>query len=168
MFKKPNLGSAESSKKSPNEQRSYVCSFCSMSFPSSQSFAGHHNCHRLRHIDRWDFAQEDLNNAGVPALPELNDSKIRPLSPAGSITPGSRHDDEHNSRAFHTFMPTEPSPAPTSRFGAGFGVELEEDLASGSSTGSTSSYGENPKKRKLSGLARLKTGSADDESWLKL
>lgn len=163
MFKKPNLGSAERSRKNPNEQRSYVCSFCSMSFPSSQSFAGHHNHHRLRHIDRWDFAQEELNNAGVAALPELNDSK-RPLSPAGSITSGSRHDDEHNSRAFHTFMPTEPSPAPIS----GFGAEPEEDLASGSSTGSTSSHGENPKKRKLSGLARLKTGSADDESWLKL
>ncbi|KAL6138201.1 hypothetical protein ACLB2K_063486 [Fragaria x ananassa] len=160
MFKKPNLGSAESSKKNPNEQRSYVCSFCSMSFPP-QSFAVHHNRHRLRHIDRWDFAQEDLKNAGVAALPELNDSK-RPLSPAGSITSG--RDDEHNSRAFHTFMPTEPSPAPIS----GFGAEPEEDLASGSSTGSTSSHGENPKKRKLSGLARPKTGSADDESWLKL
>ncbi|KAM5559089.1 transcriptional regulator SUPERMAN-like [Rosa sericea] len=168
MFRKPNLGSAESSKKSPNDRRSYICTSCSLSFTTSQAFAGHHNAHRPRH-DRWRLSQEE-NNANNPALAEPNDSK-RPLSP-DPISSGRPDDDEHNS-PFYTFMTTErdvrtpadpaPAPALTSRSGSGPG----QDLASGSSTGENSSYGENPKKRKFSELTRLKTGSAD-ESWLKL
>nr|XP_011468531.1 PREDICTED: transcriptional regulator SUPERMAN-like [Fragaria vesca subsp. vesca] len=133
MSNKSDLSAAKTS-------RTYVCAFCSKTYPSSQALAGHSNIHRP-----WYLCREVFN---IFAFADLDDSQ-GPLSP-NPLNYRWPDDEPHVSRPFHSFRPTElydrapadPTAAESSTRRSGSGPI--SDQAGGSSHGC--SLGENPKK----------------------